>query len=206
MRVRTLKQATVTPAMTTTYHLTPVSVKRAKTYSAQCIIADATPGVKTFVDANVNVSTDVITITAHGFATGLKVAASNAGGTLPTGLTATNYFVIALTANTIQLASSLANAQAGTAVNITAAAGGGTNSLTPASLTAATVVIEKSNDYDKVTGVGTFDAIGTPTAISGTSDVWLSAIDPEYDYVRVTFTLTAGALTATVNENTKEDE
>jgi hypothetical protein len=51
--------------------------------------------------------------------TGLKVALS--GTNLPTGLSATNYWVIVIDADTISLASSLANAVAGTKVDITAA-------------------------------------------------------------------------------------
>jgi hypothetical protein len=64
--------------------------------SVQAVYTDATPVAKTFVAANVktNVQSPAssITITAHGFLTGLKVALS--GTNLPTGLSATNYWVI----------------------------------------------------------------------------------------------------------------
>lgn len=70
--------------------------------------------------------TDVCTATAHGFYTGDLVRLTNAGGALPTGLAAaTDYFVIAAaasggSANTFKLASSLANANTGTPIDITA--------------------------------------------------------------------------------------
>lgn len=86
--------------------------------------------LKTFIDANVTVATDQIAITAHGFATGDLVQLTSTG-VLPAGLAlATNYWVIVVDANTIAFASTLANSFAGTKVNITAAAGGGTHTAT----------------------------------------------------------------------------
>jgi hypothetical protein len=61
-------------------------------------------------------ATETFTAAAHGFVTGDgPVQVSNAGGALPTGLTAaTDYWIIRVTANTFKLATSLANALAGT--------------------------------------------------------------------------------------------
>lgn len=90
----------------------------------------ADSGVLTFVDGNVNTGTDVITITSHGLRFGDTVYLTNSGGALPTGLTAnTDYFVIVITSNTIQLAASPSDAGSGTPINITAAAGGGTHTV-----------------------------------------------------------------------------
>jgi len=84
----------------------------------------------TFVDANVNVGTDVITVPTNEYLyTGQQVALTTSG-VLPAGLSATNYFIIRVTATTIKLATSRANADDDVAVNITAAAGGGTHTLT----------------------------------------------------------------------------
>lgn len=70
--------------------------------------------------ANINITTDQITSTAHGLFTGLKVRLGM-NGAIPTGLSlATDYFVIASSVDAIKLASSLANAVAGTAVDVTA--------------------------------------------------------------------------------------
>jgi hypothetical protein len=87
-------------------------------------------GSFSFVDADVTPASDTITEASHGFQTGDKAQLTSTG-TLPAGLAlATDYFVIRVDANTIKLASSIANAEAGIAVDITAAAGGGTHTLT----------------------------------------------------------------------------
>ena len=91
-------------------------------------------------DANsgVNTATDVITINSGAndwLQTGQAVALT--GAALPTGLTAGTYYVIRVTSTTIKLASSLANAQNGTQVDITAV-GSGTATLTQ-TLTARSV-------------------------------------------------------------------
>lgn len=84
-----------------------------------------------FVDGDVNTSTDSITLTSHSFADLNKVRLNNESGTLPGGLNnTTDYFVIYVDANTIKLASSYANAEADTAVDITSASGGGTYRIT----------------------------------------------------------------------------
>lgn len=81
------------------------------------------PG-KTFTAA----ATDIITSVAHGYLTGDQVQVSSAG-TLPAGLAAaTYYYVIVLTNDTFKLASTQANAKAGTAVDITDA-GTGTHTV-----------------------------------------------------------------------------
>lgn len=76
-------------------------------------------------------STDVCTLTSHGFRTGIKVRVSNAGGALPTGLVAaTDYYIIKIDANTFYFASSLLNAQVGNRIDLTSN-GTGTNTVTP---------------------------------------------------------------------------
>lgn len=83
----------------------------------------------TFVDGDVTPGTDNITLNSHSFLTGDHVQLTTTG-TLPAGLAlATDYYVIYVDANTIQLANSVENAAAGTQVDITAAAGGGTHTV-----------------------------------------------------------------------------
>lgn len=74
-------------------------------------------GVQTAVDPT-NTSGECITIPAHGFQTGRYVALAIGGGSLPTGWSATNYWIIALDANRIAFASTLAYAEAGTKLTI----------------------------------------------------------------------------------------
>ncbi len=84
-----------------------------------------------------NTGTDILTVASQHYfygnyiwLTGMKCRFSNSGGSLPTGISAgTDYFIIALSATTIRVATSQANASAGTYVDITAA-GSGTNYLT----------------------------------------------------------------------------
>jgi hypothetical protein len=81
-----------------------------------------------------NASPGVVTWTAHGLISGQKVQFSTTGS-LPTGLsTATTYWVNVVNANTFNVATSLANLQAGTYVN-TSSAGSGTQTCTAASIT-----------------------------------------------------------------------
>lgn len=83
----------------------------------------------TFVDGDVTVGSDQITQTSHSWRTGDHVQMTTTG-TLPAGLaTATDYYVIVVDPNEIQVANSLANAHAGTQVDITGAAGGGTHTI-----------------------------------------------------------------------------
>lgn len=83
-----------------------------------------------FVDGDVTVGTDTINETAHGMQTG-DVVQLTSTGTLPAGLAlATNYYVIRVDADNFKLAASPADAENGVAVDITAAAGGGTHTVT----------------------------------------------------------------------------
>lgn len=87
--------------------------------------------IDTFVDGDVNATDDEITLTSHSYVNTQKIRLTTSG-TLPAGLSlATDYYVIYVDANTIKLASSKANAEVGTAVNITGATGGGTHTVTP---------------------------------------------------------------------------
>ena len=73
-------------------------------------------------------TTDLCTAAAHGFQTGDRVRVSSAT-TLPAGLSAaTTYYVIYVSANTFKLATTDANATAGTAIDITDT-GTGTHSI-----------------------------------------------------------------------------
>ena len=82
-----------------------------------------------FADSDVTVATDTIAETAHGLSTGQSVRLTSSG-TVPEGLAAlTTYYVIRVDANNFKLASSESNADAGTALPIDSAAGGGTHRL-----------------------------------------------------------------------------
>jgi hypothetical protein len=159
--------------------------------SFQCNITVASSATKTFLAAAVNTTTDVITVTAHGFTTGRKVQISNPG-TLPTGISAaTDYFVIYVDVDNIKLATSLANAQAGTNLDITAQ-GSGTNTITPTALAGGSVSIYQSND-----GVS-YVTLGSSQNVTTTGTLFLSADRPTSGWVCLGYTTTAGQLNTTV--------
>lgn len=79
---------------------------------------------------DVSVANNTFSKTSHGFITGLKVQVANSD-TLPAPLAAsTDYYVIKSSVDTFKLATSLSNALAGTAIDITTA-GSGTNKFYP---------------------------------------------------------------------------
>jgi hypothetical protein len=89
-----------------------------------------TPNPNTFTSLDVNTTDNEITISGHGYSNGEALFYSVVSGTGVTGLTDySGYYAIVVDADTIQLASSYANAIAGTAVNLTAA-GWGTSEVT----------------------------------------------------------------------------
>jgi len=97
----------------------------------------------TIATADVNTTTDVITETAHNFVTGQPVTYDDGGGAAMTGLVDNAvYYVIKLTANTFKVATTLANALAGTAINITGT-GNNAQSFTPI-ITASFVALNGS--------------------------------------------------------------
>ena len=118
--------------------------------------------------------TDIITKTSHGYSTGLKVALT--GSSLPTGLSATDYYIIKLTANTFKLASSLANAIAGTPVDITAVAVGATAhtyTLTPAAISGTpSFKWQASNDASNWVDLSVSSVTMSAYVAGGTSSYW----------------------------------
>lgn len=179
----------LTGNINTTAYGAAISLDGAQMFSAQVNADVNTPAAKTFAAAAVNTTDDTATITAHGFTTGLKGQVANPG-TLPTGLVAlTDYFIIAVDANTVKFASSLANALAGTQLDLTAQ-GSGTNTFTPTAIAGGNVKLQKSND-----GTNWSDE-GAATNITADGLVWLEKVDPTSLYMRLAFTLTAGQLSA----------
>ncbi len=165
-------------------------VSQADTVAYQLHYTDATPAAKTFVAANVNPTANTITITAHGFSTGLKVALT--GTNLPGGLSATTYWIIVVDADTIKVATSLANATAGTPVDITTAGTTSDATLTPAALatTGAVIKLQQSNDASSW-----FDVSGLTVTVTAAGDtLWLVTAPPTY-WHRIVVTPTTGALT-----------
>ena len=97
-------------------------------------ITVAGPTARTIATTAVTTASDSITISDHNLTTGAKLTYADASGTAITGLSdATTYFVIKVDNDTIKLASSLSNANSGTAI---ALSGTGNNSQTLTGVTA----------------------------------------------------------------------
>jgi len=177
-----LSVTNITGASTTT----AISLDGATFISAIGKIAVTTPIAATFTAA---AETDILTATAHGFQTGLVVRLTTTGG-LPAGLaTATDYFVIFLSANTYALASTRALALAGTRVDFTTN-GTGTQTATPTALSGATVQFFVSND-----GI-TYVARDPQFSISGSANMLLEYNLPGYKWCYLNCLTTSGMFNA----------
>lgn len=110
-------------------------------------------------------ATDLCTSTGHGYQNGDQVQVTNSGGALPTGLSAgVTYFAIVASVDTFKLATTRANALAGTVIDITGA-GSGTNSIARVLGMWSFKVGNNGTLADLVFGSGTLDA--QPAYISG---------------------------------------
>lgn len=157
--------------------------------SVQVVASDVAITAKEFLDAAVDVEDNTITIEAHGYQTGTRVVASTTG-TLPAGMSATTYYVIYVDVDTIKVATSLANAVAGTAVNITAAEGTGTHTLTPATAASNTLALYKSNDGTNFIAVTSGSVTIADTDINSMVEV----SNPTYRWLRLLYTPSAGQI------------
>ena len=171
---------------------TSIDIADSQYASVQIVYSDIAPAAKTFADADVDVTANTIAIASHGYVTGTKVAATTSG-VLPGGLSTTNYYVIKVSASSIKLASSLANAEAGTAVDITSAAGGGTHTLTPATSASNVAKLQESNDGTNWTDVASATATIATTAGNAVWEYTRSA-----RYLSVLYTPSAGQVSLAI--------
>ena len=172
--------------------LSSLDVRNAKGYGIFVDTTVTTASAAAFTAA----VTNICTITAHGFYTGLKVAATTTT-TLPAPLTATNYYVIRIDANTFYLATSAANAIAGTAIDITDT-GTGTHTLTPAALAGASYKLQASMDDS------TWFDLGVTNNVTATSRFIHEKVDPMFNYVKVVWAMSAGQIAYNVYSAIKE--
>lgn len=180
--------------------MTPVNVMKAKSVGVIISTTVATPAAKVFVDADVSVANNTITEVGHGYATGLKGALTTSG-VLPAGLSATDYWIIKVDADTYKFATSAANALAGTAVDITAAAGGGNHTFTPAAISGGSYKLQISMD-----GVTYYDLTSGSNNVTVTADFQHQLVDPCYNYLRVLWAVTTGQIAYVISTLVKEEQ
>ena len=170
-----------------------------QTFTLQAIAAPTAVAGVIDVDAN------TIGISSHGYSTGI-VGQLTTTTTLPAGLSlSTDYFVIRVDAATIKLASSAANALAGTAVDLTDL-GAGTHTFTPTAAggTLFTQVSNSDLDDPGVTGLWVmWDSSAQSVATTGTYRV---AGDMPYRWIRLAGTITGGSIVLSTEVFAKGDK
>lgn len=158
----------------------------------------------------VNITTNAVTIPAHGYLTGTKLQLTSTG-TLPAGLaTATDYYVILVDVDTIKFATSQANALAGTAVDITGyGSSGAVNTVTVTATLAGSIKLQKNNepeplnpDYAGFTPVW-FDITSGSQPFSGATTLNWTAVDVGYRSLRAVVTTTSGTVNVRMRINSK---
>jgi hypothetical protein len=167
-----------------------VDLNGASKFSCQAVYdVTANPAAATIATSNIFINTDPTHPSqffkaGHGFVTGMKVQATTAG-TLAVPLVAlTDYYIIKVDSDYFSVATSLANALAGTALSITGV--GVTSTTFTAVALSASFTFQKSND-----GVNWID-IQTATTITVDGSVMLEQPNVAYRYFRALKTLTAG--------------
>lgn len=115
-----------------------------QTYADTIGTAYKAADVATIPTSDVNTTSNVITETGHNFVTGQAVVYANGGSTDITGLTGgTTYYVIRVSSSTFKVATTAANAFAGTAIDLT---GTGNNAQTFTPVITATFVANDSGN------------------------------------------------------------
>ncbi len=168
---------------------------------AQWVITTATAAVLASA-TDINATTETFTKVAHGFYTGLKVAATTSSA-LPTGLTTTNYYVIRVTADTFKLATTQANALLGTNLLISDT-GTGNQTFTPAAIGTCTVKLQATNDDAENANVTPlWTDLANPQTLTVTGNYLWDVADSFYSYVRVSATTDAGQVVLAAKLNGK---
>jgi len=161
-------------------------------YYIEADITDATPAAKAFATTDVDTSTETISETSHGFITG-NIGQFTTTDTLPAGLSlSTDYFVIKVDDDSYKVATSLANAKAGTAVNITDQ-GVGTHTFTPTSLTSASIKLQ-GTAVDQPTENDWQDIADSSVNVTATGKKAFNVSGTYYSRVRYYITLSGGQL------------
>lgn len=146
--------------------------------------AVATPGVNSAVDVTAN----TVTMTASGLTTGLAVTLTSTG-TLPAGVTtSTTYYIIAVDANTVKFASTLAHALAGTAIDLTNQGTGAAVGTVHVTALAGDLILRGSIDGDNWFDLSPSQSLAAGVLLFGL--VW-----PTTQYIALGIELDSGSIT-----------
>lgn len=154
-------------------------------------MTNSTPAGLDFLAAAVNTTDDTIDLDASALGTGVVGQFTTSGG-LPSGISAlTNYYLIKVSDTQVKVASSLANALAGTAINITTQ-GTGTHTFTATAFNNQTQVSvygsnQESSGYEFVQGA--------PVGFTTTANVNIEVPEVTYNFYKVGVEIDSGTLT-----------
>lgn len=169
----------------------------------------------TFVDADINVGTNLVAKVAHGMTSGAgPFRLKNAGGALPTGVgiaVDTNVWIYSSDADHYGFATSKANAEAGTLIDITAAAGGGTHTLVRGQndtiiaqlVQAVNAIASKNFTAAQVSGAGETDYM---TITGDAAGVWFSVSNDKLALMKIECVHAEPATPIATDMNTVHDE
>lgn len=182
------------------YYSTARSMNLSSTLSVQCKID--VPAAVVFASASIDATANTFTKAGAVLWTGAK-GQFTTSGSLPTGISGgTDYWAILvdLTTGTYKFATSLNNALAGTAVDITTA-GSGNQTFTPTSISGGAIAFQKTNVVTPATSAISTTAadwtdIDTETAVTADATAWFEKIGPPYLGFRVRATTTDGTFQA----------
>lgn len=176
---------------------TPVDVRGASLYSIQAVVDVNVPAAVVAANTTIDATANTITAT-NDLTTGTKLQVTTNGG-LPGGISGgTDYFAIQTSTAVFQLATTLNNALAGTAVDITTQ-GTGTHTYTPVAVAGAAVKLQKSNFPTVLDSGYVYDStqwtdIATAVSLTVDGTTWFEVGDPSYKAVVMHYTLTAGRM------------
>jgi hypothetical protein len=201
--MKTYNQLMLDESAATTINSDAYQLQNIYGYAVQASYTVESPAAAVLASAtDIDHTTETFTKTNHGFQTGLKVALTTSSA-LPTGLSATDYYIIRVDANTFKIATSAANATAGT-VQTFSSNGTGNQTFTPAALAGGNIKLQATNDNaldPRVTPVWT--DLSNTQAVSATGAVLWNVADAFYSFVRVQATMTAGQVDFYVRLNAK---
>lgn len=151
----------------------------------------------------VSAAADTVTIVGHEYPLGLKVQLTTTG-TLPAGLTVTtDFFLIIVDVDTLSFATTLANALAGTAVDITDA-GTGTHTVEPVALAGGAWKIQGTNiPVDNPTSRVWVDIPGETANITVTANFLQLKDISHLRAIRLSAVVTAGSVSVSAWVNSK---
>ena len=153
------------------------------------------------VNSAVNIDSNSVTVAGNSVVTGLKGQLTTSAGSLPAGLAVlTDYFLIVVDATHVKFAASLADALAGTPVDITdQGTAGSTFTFTATALAGGSVKLQSS-----IGGSVWFDIATKSANITATGSVMLELTDAYYEWIRAVFTATAGQVQISAKVCTKD--